>query len=402
MRTQRRPTRVVLTVFTVVQVMVAVVVAQTSAPAVTDITRPFWKTGTMTGESVLFIRPENGGKATASLLFAPRKILSVASSDGKTFYREGKDYQHTAGSRDLSLPDGSAIPARTMKELTPPLNSQPFGLVRRDGRGDILFGAAHEYADMQVVVTYEFSGSDWKVPPPRFAERELPNTIRLLRAGVPLKLVLFGDSISAGCNASKWAKTAPYQPAYGELLATGLGRAYRSTVTFRNLSEGGRSAGWGVEHIGVVAAERPDLVILAWGMNDSTGAGDVCSAETFIANLKAQMTAVRKAQPKAEFILVASMLPNKEWRLAHPDIVLQYRDAMRKLVGPGVALADLSAVWEAMLARKPYLDLTGNGVNHPNDFGHRLYAEVLFAMLAEPTLRDGAAEGGSRHDAKAE
>jgi len=70
----------------------------------------------------------------------------------------------------LSLPAGSKIPFRTMKELTPPRGSQPFGLLRRDGSGDILFGAGHEYADMQVVVTYEHSGTEWKLPPPR-----LPN-----------------------------------------------------------------------------------------------------------------------------------------------------------------------------------------------------------------------------------
>ncbi len=57
---------------------------------------------------------------------------------------------------------------------------------------------------------------------------------------------------------------------------------------------------------------------------------------------------------------------------------------MRQLVGPGVAVADLSSVWETMLSRKPYLDLTGNGINHSNDFGHRLYAEVIFSLLAEP------------------
>jgi len=350
---------------------------------VADASKPFWKSNTMIGESVLFIRPEDGGPATGTLLFAPLKILSVASSDGKTVYRPGTDYQHTAGSRSLVLPQGSTIPAKTMAELTPPKGSQPFGLVRRDGRGDILFGATHEYADMQVVVTYQHAGDEWTVPPPRFAERELPATIRSLRAGRPLKVVLFGDSISTGCNASKWAGVAPFQPPYQELLLANLTRAYRSTITFRNYSEGGQTAAWGLQHIGPVAAENPDLVILAWGMNDSTGETGGRPVEDFIADLKAQMAAVRQARPEAEFILVASMLPNRDWRLANPERLLQYRDAMRKLTGPGVALADMTAVWEAMLARKPYLDLTGNGVNHPNDFGHRLYADVLSALLIE-------------------
>jgi hypothetical protein len=35
-------------------------------------------------------------------------------------------------------------------------------------------------------------------------------------------------------------------------------------------------------------------------------------------------------------------------------------------------------------ARKTYLSLTGNGLNHPNDFGHRLYADVVLAVIGGP------------------
>jgi hypothetical protein len=30
-----------------------------------------------------------------------------------------------------------------------------------------------------------------------------------------------------------------------------------------------------------------------------------------------------------------------------------------------------------------YYDVTGNGLNHPNDFGHRLYAQVVLAQLVD-------------------
>jgi hypothetical protein len=43
----------------------------------------------------------------------------------------------------------------------------------------------------------------------------------------------------------------------------------------------------------------------------------------------------------------------------------------------------LTSVWTNFLRRKRFLDFTGNGVNHPNDFGHRLYAEVLMGLLIE-------------------
>lgn len=57
----------------------------------------------------------------------------------------------------------------------------------------------------------------------------------------------------------------------------------------------------------------------------------------------------------------------------------------------GAATADAPLLFEAdeirdvrmmdLLRRKRYLDLSGNGLNHPNDFGHRLYAQVLLHLL---------------------
>ena len=40
-------------------------------------------------------------------------------------------------------------------------------------------------------------------------------------------------------------------------------------------------------------------------------------------------------------------------------------------------------MWELLLMNKRDLDLTGNGLNHPNDFGHRLYAQAIVSVLIE-------------------
>ena len=78
-----------------------------------------------------------------------------------------------------------------------------------------------------------------------------------------------------------------------------------------------------------------------------------------------------------EIILVAPMLGNAEWVHAPREMFPKYRDALAELTGPGVALADLTAIWETLLKSKHDLDLIGNGLNHPCDFGHRVYAQVL-------------------------
>jgi acyl-CoA thioesterase I len=60
-----------------------------------------------------------------------------------------------------------------------------------------------------------------------------------------------------------------------------------------------------------------------------------------------------------------------------------YRDALASLEGPGVVLADLTSIWLKLKERNRHLDLTGNGVNHSNDYGHRVYA---LALLVDPAL----------------
>ena len=49
--------------------------------------------------------------------------------------------------------------------------------------------------------------------------------------------------------------------------------------------------------------------------------------------------------------------------------------------GRNIALADVHKVWRKFLERKSFYDLTGNGVNHPNDYGHRIYASVVLELL---------------------
>ena len=82
------------------------------------------------------------------------------------------------------------------------------------------------------------------------------------------------------------------------------------------------------------------------------------------------------------------MLGNRDWTTLKHELFPQYRDALAELCEPGIALADLTSIWTEFLKRKRDWDLTGNGVNHPNDFGHRVYAQVLSTLLVPPVATD--------------
>lgn len=339
--------------------------------------RPFWLSDTMEGESVLFIKESAAAPPKAAVLFEPTKIISVSSSSGEVVYAENRDYFCKPGSREIVLPPGSRIVCKSPQDLRRPAGSQKHRLTHRDGNGEILFGGGHEYHDMQTLITYEHKAGAWAGPVPSFAGGQLPRTIKKLSEKQPVTIAILGDSISTGCNASGWAKTAPFQPAYQDLLVLNLEAVYAGKVSLANFAVSGTDTAWGLKQIGKVIETNPDLVILAFGMNDSAGR----PAAQYRSNVRGMIDAVRKARPDAEFILVATMLGNKDWTILRQELFPQYRDALAGLCGPGVVLADMTSIWAGLLKHKKDWDLTGNGVNHPNDFGHRVYAQVLSALL---------------------
>jgi lysophospholipase L1-like esterase len=339
--------------------------------------RPFWRGTDMEGESVLFLRDDPTGEARASVLFPIRSVLAVRNSPGDVTYKEGQDYLWKPGSREIVLPPGSRIIASTPTALRRPPKTQKYELTHRDGNGEIFFGSRLEYHELQTCITYAHEPGLWAAPVPEFDPKVLPRTVDKLLNRQPVRIVVLGDSISAGCNASGWAEGAPFQPAYPELVRRHLEERYRGQVQLTNLSVGGMDTHWALSMIEKVVEPRPDLVVVAFGMNDAAGR----SAQEYQANIEGVVARVRERLPDAEFILVASMLGNRGWTRLRHELFPEYRDALASLRGPGVALADLTSVWARFLDLKQDWDQTGNGVNHPNDFGHRVYAQVIISLL---------------------
>lgn len=342
-----------------------------------ELLRPFWTGTVVEGESVLFIGDQQTGTATASLLFPVTEIIAVQNSAGNVTFESGKDYVWQPGSREIRLPIGSRIVAKSSQDLRRPAGSQKYKLTHRDGDGEILFGGELEYAAMQTCITYRHDPASWQYPLPAFNEAALPRTISRLKNGPSLSIVTLGDSISAGSNASALYNSAPWQPAYPELVRRGLAEHSSHPVMMLNLAVGGTSTEWGLTQVEKVVAAEPDLVILAFGMNDSAGR----TPESYQENTRRMIAAIRETRPACEFILVASMLGNRNWTTLQHEVFPQYRDRLSELVEPGIALADLTSIWEGFLEHKQDWDQTGNGVNHPNDFGHRVYAQVILTLL---------------------
>ena len=341
-----------------------------------------WDGGPVHRESVLFVKGATG-KPSSKLVYEIGQVLSLRSADGSQLFQEGRDYQLAAEGGSLVLLPESRIAFLHEAELFPPKGA-PKSIGQRAGHPEtsLIFDNAHFFHDKQVEVSYVPVDAKWDGYRPTFAGDRLVRTLDKLRAKQLLTIAVSGDSISEGYNASEFTKTPPFQPPYPTLVAAQLETTYGSKVALHNLAVGGWSSRQGVNDLERLLATKPDLVVIAYGMNDVGGR----NPEGFRANIEAMLRRIREADARTEVILVAPMTGNSDWAATPPEMFPSYRDALASLQGPGVVLADLTSIWLRLMERKRHLDLTGNGVNHPDDYGHRVYAQAILALLIDPGL----------------
>ncbi|MBF0432221.1 MAG: SGNH/GDSL hydrolase family protein [Fibrobacteria bacterium] len=336
---------------------------------------PFWSTDTMYNESVLMMSSD-GGAPQAKLLFTPLDILSVKSSSLDVEYAEGVDWVWEDGV--LKLLSGSSAVSLTEAELYP---STPGGnTFPRAGGGYILYSEGNFFHGKQLAVTYTHEGGLWMGPVPVYQEKALANVIAKLKSGKKIKIVFFGDSITEGYNASGMLVGAsPYTPSWAELVCANLNRYYTSSVTFLNTAKAGERSNWGLANVAaLVTAHKPDLVVIAFGMNDGNQHIQMLP-ETFKSNVQGMINNVRSQNPSAEFILVSTTLANSETAVAVKQA--EYITVLNELASQGIVVADMTGAHAELLKHKDFKDMTGNNVNHPNDFLVRWYAQQVSGLL---------------------
>ena len=335
---------------------------------------------TINGETALFVET-----AEIRLLFPAERIEKVYCSRTDVVYEAGIDYRHPAGTDVLVRLPESRIPILTESQIHPRKSSPETHLFPGPNTNAIAGGVDGEalifdnldyFSKLQIEVDYTASTVNDIFPVPVFPAR-LPRTKKILaQAGTTLQIMTLGDSITEGLNASAYFGVPPFRKPYPGLVADMLENACPAKVNLCNQGVDGTTSRYPIEHPEIWHGKQPHLMIIAYGMNDFSH-GD---ATDFLNNLQQILTLVHQNSPDTEFLLVASMSGNPLWKYTPPGSARKFATALQEFVSgldSSVSFVDQCALWETILSRKGYYDLTGNGVNHPNDFGHNLLAENI-------------------------
>ncbi len=318
-----------------------------------------------TGESVVLV-----GQTPANLAFAPALSEPVAV---RSTYREGLPQTvHYQQGQDYLL-DASGQIWRTPHSHIP-----DFGTNMLYGKEDFRHDQFPGFGNGPFFVYVDYAHREhWNRPPAKreFRAVRLPKTQQKLKAGEKVRIVAFGDSITAGGDASEPGLI------FWQRWAAGLRTRYpRATVEIVNGATGGDTTVQGLQRLEEkVLRQKPDLVLIGFGMNDHNREGYGVALDAFAANLRTMIGRIR-ADTGAEIVLFSAFPPNPKWHFGSHNMAAYAEATERVAQEEHCAFADVYHYWVSLAARKKPEDLLANDINHPNDFGHWIYFAALRAI----------------------
>lgn len=212
----------------------------------------------------------------------------------------------------------------------------------------------------------------------------ISKTIAKLKAGKNINVAFFGDSITAGAEASGWFNNR--DRTWTSLFSNGIESRYGVQVTQTMAHESGVSAvlGGNTWKKYVLqphdAGHKVDLVVIAMGMNDFG-----------IPNTNDYKNALRGyiADAKARGIDIILQTPIQSNPFYDPTVAADHAprsviaQAMRDVgAETGVAVADAFTEWMNQASRgiAPWSQLH-NFFNHPGNAGHKLIANTMLQLF---------------------
>ena len=319
-----------------------------------------------TGESLVLVDQE-----PANLAFVPARSKPI---DVRSTYRVGLPATiHYEAGRDYLLTGAGRI------QRTPNSRIPDFGTNLLYGKEDFDHSRFPGYGNGPFFVYVDYHHCEAFKPVPAKLELSaaaLPVTRQKLHGGGSVRIVAYGDSITAGGEASE------PDLIFWERWADALRKKYpRPSIAITNGATGGDATGQGLQRLEAkVLSQKPDLVLIGFGMNDHNREGYGVPLPKFAENLRTMIDRIRAGGTGAEVVLFSAFPPNPKWHFGSHNMAA-YADATEQVAREKhCAFADVFHLWQQLAARKKPEDLLANNINHPNDYGHWIYYQALLRL----------------------
>jgi len=196
-----------------------------------------------------------------------------------------------------------------------------------------------------------------------------------------IKIVSIGTSVTAGAHTFSSYFKNDISDTYPELLAKGIDKIYGTTTVIKNISRGGSCLDYLLLNLDSIILEKPNIVIIEFGMNDHVWNSDVNS---FIKNYELCLDEFQKED--IDIVLVGFFQQNIEWKQENDSLTKIYNDHLKRLCNRRcIYFADIYNCFGLIENKNIYQDLTGDYLHHPSTFGHVLYYKSIMPyFLKQP------------------
>ena len=363
---------------------------------------PIWDTNRIYDETGLFV----GETGSVKLMFTPTDPKEVVVRDftlGVT-YTYGTDY--TISGNKVTRVAGGNLPYLSFDEYyrTSPAvyngKEQGWRITLQNGKtedGYSFSGTRYMYYDEgynggahHVTFTYNksaaWTGTTFE------GDASAQSFIEKLKTDKAATVMFYGDSITVGCNASGTTYGGlrnPFLPTWTDLVVSSLENLYGAKIAKYNGAVGGWTTAQGAENLAAKVTEAGtsladvDLFVIAFGMNDP-----VTAEADYVASIKQMINAYYAENPNGSVLLVSPMQPNTQSSMVAGN-QNKWENALNGVKnsaeynGKNISLARVFTMFSELLTVSGKLsrDYLGNNINHPNDFGVRIYTQVILKTL---------------------
>lgn len=362
-------------------------------------TAPYFLGNVIYNETAMMTK-RSDGSIYAALRYKPKKVLSVRDYTWKTEYPSSS---YRVDENKIVVEEGSAIPYWTESQLVGEDLPSPY--VKKDSMslsniatdyyvwsGVAVYTESDIYYGRQIQVSYVYDTADLREDARQECVLDsLPNVKSKLEGGQDLKIVTVGDSVGEGCSSSYKFNHEPYMHPWADQICDVLKSKYNVSVTNSNQSVGGKQSSYTSEDdskLADIAKESPDLLFVHYGINDL---GANRTPNGFKENIERIVLYVQSALPNCDIVLLSPIMPNPY--IYSSDTMEMYCESLQEIAennttdSQGVVFLNMTKLSLDYLENgKSYFDLTANGINHPNDYGHRLYTQLIASALVKADL----------------
>ncbi len=212
----------------------------------------------------------------------------------------------------------------------------------------------------------------------------------------PVLIVAIGDSVTQGCME---VDRIDHEAVYHNRLKLSLEKKFpKTTFSVINAGVNGQSASDAIPRLDRdVIRHQPDLVILAFGLNDAAGGG-MRGLESFSKAMEHIIKELRGKTLSDIVLLTPNMMLTRDndripdrYRQIAPmlmrtqldGVVAAYAEEIRKIARKhGLVFANVYKEWESLAATgTDTTEMLSNGLNHPNVDGHKITGDLIFNIV---------------------